>query len=92
MKSLKWNYFIVPALLGIALIANYTVDGFDWDPGDFVIALILLGSTQLALSYAQKKVQFGIKRKLLTLFILVLFLLLWAELSVGIFNSPLAGD
>jgi len=32
------------------------------------------------------------RKKLLYGLIILLFLLLWAELGVGIFNSPIAGD
>ena len=31
-------------------------------------------------------------KKLLTTLIFILFLMLWAEMAVGIFNTPIAGD
>jgi len=64
----------------------------DWSRLDFLVmaSLILLLSIliNLILYYAD-----SIKLKLLLVFIVaILFLLIWAELAVGVFGTPLAGD
>ncbi|MGB0777966.1 MAG: hypothetical protein ACPGR7_08065 [Flavobacteriaceae bacterium] len=90
--TLKPKYFFVPSFLLIPLIAMQFINEVNWDAGDFVIAAILLGSAQLALSYAQKKIVNKKKRRALILIILLILLVIWAELSVGVFGSPLAGS
>ena len=64
----------------------------DWSRLDFLVmaSLILLLSIliNLILYYTDY-----IKLKLLLVFIVaILFLLIWAELAVGVFGTPLAGD
>jgi hypothetical protein len=64
----------------------------DWSRLDFLVmaSLILLLSIliNLILYYTD-----SIKFKFLLVFIVaILFLLIWAELAVGVFGTPLAGD
>ncbi len=62
-----------------------------WSPFDFLVMGFLLFAMGFSIQYLRFK---GLKKKLfwryLSLLIIV-FLLLWAELAVGIFGSPLAG-
>jgi len=64
----------------------------DWDPGDFVAAAGLLISAGLAWKFVVNRVSSTTHRALIGLAVLAVFLLLWVELAVGLFDSPIAGD
>lgn len=64
----------------------------NWSLFDFIAAGILLLGTGLAIEFVLQKVK-SIKNRILILGIMIiLLLLLWVELAVGIFNSPIAGN
>ena len=63
-----------------------------WNVMDFIIAAALLVSTGLIINYIQKKLTRNKYRTLIIASIIILLLLLWAELAVGIFGTPLAGN
>lgn len=62
-----------------------------WSLSDFVIAGVLLFSLGIAINFILNKVipkfRFG-----LLLALLILFLLVWAELAVGVIGSSFAGN
>jgi len=79
-------------LLCIPLIGMWITDEINWSPFDFIIMgslLTLLGAgINFVINYTKNS-----NNKTLYIGILVLiFLLIWAELSVGIFDSPIAGN
>jgi len=79
-------------LLCIPLIGMWITDEINWSPLDFIIMgslLTLLGAgINFVINYTKNS-----NNKTLYIGILVLiFLLIWAELSVGIFDSPIAGN
>ena len=63
-----------------------------WDVMDFIIAGVLLVSTGLIINYIQKKLISNKYRTLIIISIITLLLLVWAELAVGIFGTPFAGN
>lgn len=65
---------------------------FNWSVFDFVLAFILLFSFGLILEFTFRKLPNKKLKFIVILMILFLFVLIWAELAVGIFNSPIAGD
>jgi hypothetical protein len=65
---------------------------FNWSGFDFVLAFILLFSFGLILEFTFRKLPNKKSKFIVILMILFLFVLFWAELAVGIFNSPIAGD
>mgnify|MGYP000040971852 FL=1 len=70
----------------------WITDEINWSPFDFIIMgslLTLLGAgINFVINYTKNS-----NNKTLYIGILVLiFLLIWAELSVGIFDSPIAGN
>lgn len=78
-------------ILMIPLVSMWPLDEFDWSFSDFVIAGFLIFGTGLALDWVVRKVDK--KRRLLAVLVIIfLFVLIWAELAVGIFNSPIAGS
>lgn len=80
------------AILMIPLVAMQFTSEVSWNVTDFVIAGGLLFSVALGLDFAYRKIKEKKTKILMIVAILVLFLLLWAEMAVGIFGSPLAGN
>jgi hypothetical protein len=83
---------IVAVLLLIPLIAMQFTDEVNWSFFDFVLAGILLLGTGLAGELAIRKVRNkNYRLGILAVIGLALFLI-WAELAVGIFGTPFAGN
>ncbi len=78
-------------LLLIPLIAMQFTAEVNWNTADFLVAGVLLLGTGLLGDLIWRKVKNNKRKVLLTLGLNVFLLLLWAELGVGIFGSPLAG-
>ena len=91
-KRLKIILSVVAMLLLIPLIAMQFTDEVNWKLFDFVVAAVLLLSTGLAIDFVIKKVKTTKYRIALSLSILLMLLLMWAELAVGIFGTPFAGS
>ena len=82
----------VTVLLLIPLIAMQFIDEVNWKLADFVIAGVLLLGTGLICEIVMRKVNKKENRIALIVVIIALLLLIWAELAVGIFGTPLAGS
>lgn len=86
-RILIWS--LLPLL--IPLIAMVISDEVQWSAFDFLIMGGLLISFVLIGNYIYTS--FKDQKRTWLLYILVLvFLLVWAELAVGILNSPIAGS
>jgi hypothetical protein len=83
---------IVLILLFIPFIAMQFTNEVNWSVMDFVMAGILLFGTSLVIELVLRKVKSNKHRILISGIILLLLFLLWAELAVGIFGSPIAGN
>jgi len=83
---------LVAILLLIPLIAMQFSDEVNWKLADFIIAGVLLILTGLICEFVMQKVKKKEKRIALIVVIIALLLLIWAELAVGIFGTPLAGS
>ena len=86
--------FILYALspLLVPLVANQISDQVNWNIMDFIIMGILLIFSGYWTLRVIKKMKNKSKKVVFISLILLIFLLLWAELAVGIFNSPIAGS
>lgn len=83
---------VVAILLLIPLIAMQFNTEVDWDLRDFIIMGILLFVTGMGIEFVLRKTG-SVKTRLIAVgAILLLFLLIWAELAVGIFGTPFAGS
>lgn len=82
----------VPTLLLIPLIAMQFSTGVDWKILDFTIMGVLLLGTGLLCEFVLRKVKSTKGRLLLCGAALLVFLLIWAELAVGMFRTPFAGS
>ncbi|MBD3748471.1 MAG: hypothetical protein IE931_03150 [Sphingobacteriales bacterium] len=80
------------ALLCIPLVAMQFTHEVNWSISDFIIMGILLSGTALLCELILRIVKKTKHRIILCGSVLLSFLLIWAELAVGIFNSPIAGN
>ena len=82
----------VVLILLIPLIAMQFSSEVNWTLIDFIIAGVLLFGTGLILELISKKIKKKGNRIVLIIIILGLLILIWLELAVGIFGTPLAGS
>lgn len=83
---------LVIIVLLIPIIAMQFTNEVHWSVMDFVMAGILLFGTSLAIEFVLRKVKSNKHRILICGIILFTIFLLWAELAVGIFGSPISGN
>jgi len=83
---------VITCILCIPLIAMQFTSEVNWTLSDFIVAGVLLLGTGLAIELAIRYIKPGIGRSILLIIILLALFLIWAELAVGIFGSPLAGS
>ena len=82
----------IPLLLLIPLISMQLTDQVNWSPLDFLLAGVLLLGAGLGCEFILRKVKKIKDRLALCVLVLVVFFLVWAEMAVGIFGTPLAGS
>lgn len=88
----KWSVFSPLLLLLLPLIGMFVSNEVNWSFFDFIIMGILILSFSFGIKQVLKTTK-NIKYRILIIgLILILFLLIWAELAVGIFDSPFAGS
>ena len=78
-------------LLTIPFLSNMYINDFNWSLVDFIIMGVLIFSCLSFTGFIKKKFR-GIKEILTIIIVVIVFILLWAELAVGIFGSPFAGS
>ena len=92
LENKKVQIFYPLLLLLIPLIGMFITDEIKWSQFDFIIMGGLLLILGIGISLIRKKIKFS-KTRILYIGILVfVFLLIWAELAVGIYGTPFAGD
>lgn len=79
-------------LLLIPLIAMQFSDQVNWSFMDFVIMGVLLLGVSFLIEIVFRKIKGYNYRIYLILGIVLIFLLIWAELGVGILGTPFAGN
>lgn len=94
MKNNRLNILlaIVVILLLIPFLAMQFTNEVDWDIYDFAIMGFLLLGTVLICEFVMSIVKSMKNRVLICGAVLIVFLLMWAELAVGIFGTPFAGS
>jgi len=90
------RFFIIICAIGILLLIPFVsmqfTDELNWSAFDFLIAGVLLLLTGLLFEFVLRKVANFKVRLAILITLLVVFLLVWAELAVGIFNTPFSGN
>ncbi|MDA3815409.1 MAG: hypothetical protein PF549_03505 [Patescibacteria group bacterium] len=84
--------YIVTLLLLIPIISIQFTDEIKWTLIDFIVSAFLLLSTGLTIDLIIRKVKSIKYRIVLTVTLLAMLILIWAELAVGIFGTPLSGQ
>lgn len=82
---------IATAILLIPVIGMAVSTEVAWTGLDFLAAALLLYSAVIIIEFILRNVKNKGVRLALCLAILFLMLLLWFEMAVGIFDSPIAG-
>jgi hypothetical protein len=80
------------AVLMVPLVAMRFTNEVNWGALDFVAAAILLAATGSAYVLLTRKLRTVSQRRAIGGGLLLTLLLVWAELAVGLFGSPLAGS
>lgn len=83
---------IIALILCIPLIAMQFTNEVNWTLSDFVAAGVLLLSTGVAIELVIRNMKTGTSRTIALVVILIALFLIWAEMAVGIFGSPIAGS
>lgn len=91
-KRLKAILLIVVFILLIPFVAMQFTNEVTWDLFDFVVAGVLLMGTGLMIELAIRSIKNKNTRIAMIAAIFFGLFLLWAELAVGIFGSPIAGS
>lgn len=82
----------IAVLLCIPLIAMQFTNEVVWTLSDFIIAGILLLGTGIVIEVVARNVKSKNARFGLIVGTLIVLFLVWAEMAVGIFGSPIAGS
>lgn len=83
---------LIPLALQLTIGTGVDGQGFNWQLGDFLVMGALLFSTGLALEFTTKKLKNSPYRIIASLAIVAVFLLIWVELAVGVFETPFKGS
>ncbi|MBW2937686.1 hypothetical protein KXJ69_06180 [Aureisphaera sp. CAU 1614] len=94
MKNKRLIFILITAtiLLLIPLVAMQFSEEVNWTLADFLVAGVLLYGTGLLCELILRKVKKVKLRVALCIAIIIVLLLIWAEMAVGIFGSPIAGS
>jgi hypothetical protein len=91
-KRLIGILLAVPGLLLIPFIAMKFTSEVKWNAIDFITMGILLLSAGLTFEFIMRKVKTTKHRIAFGVVLFIAFFLIWAELAVGIFGTPFAGN
>lgn len=87
-KSILRLFLITAFILLIPLIAMQFTSEVMWTLSDFVIAGVLIMGTGLVYEFASARITIPAHKLLFGIGLLFIFVLVWADLAVGIFNIP----
>jgi len=90
-SSFTWPAAITVAVLIVPLIGNILSAEVNWSAGDFLVGGLLVFGFSCFEFFLWKRLS-GVYRRWVFVVLLFAFLLLWAELAVGIFGSPIGGS
>lgn len=79
---------LVPLVLQLTIGTGVDGQGFNWELGDFVVIGMLLFVGGFAIDVARRKLTHSTYQIPVMVAIVLVFLLIWADLAVGIFNIP----
>lgn len=83
---------VAALLLLIPFTAMQVTDEVNWTASDFIIAGVLLFGTSLLVELTLRKVKSTRNRVVICAGLFLALFLVWAELAVGVFGTPFAGQ
>lgn len=89
LRFFMWPAIITAGVLAIPFVGMQFSEEVHWTGMDFAIAAIMLLFFSSVIQYVLRNAQ---RKWLWAAVLLAAFLLIWAELSVGLFGSPFAGS
>lgn len=89
--SLKRSFSLMAGAIAMILLIPVLAQ-WDWTVGDYILMGVLLSTTGSLLVLAARYVQNRAHRIFVMMAIITVLLILWAELAVGVFGSPIAGS
>ncbi len=92
LKRIHVIFIAIGIILLIPIVAMQFTSEVNWSLFDFLVMGSLLLGTGLLCELILRKVKNANQRIIFCVVILILLFLLWAELAVGIFGSPIAGS
>jgi len=85
-------FLVTLSILLIPFIAMQFSNEFNWGLLDFIVAGVLLLGAGFIVDFVIRKVPKINYRITIIMALLILLFLIWAELAVGIFGTPFAGN
>ena len=79
-------------LLLIPLFGSLFSNQVNWSLFDFIVMGFLLGLTGLSIHFIIEKLRNKTFKIVTIIFALIIFLMIWVELAVGVFGSPITGS
>ena len=80
-----------PLLVLLLPLIGVILFDLDWNIFDFLIMGLLILFFSIAINLILNHLKSSKLRLILVLMLVILFLLIWAELAVGVFGTPFAG-
>ena len=91
-KRLLIMFLGITGILLIPAIAMLFTNEVNWSIEDFAVMGTLLLTVVLVTEFVLRKISNKKYQIAIITLLIILFLLLWVELAVGVFNSPIAGS
>jgi len=76
----------------IPLFGSLFSNQVNWSLFDFIVMGFLLGLTGLSIHFIIEKIRNKTFKIVTIIFALIIFLMIWVELAVGVFGSPITGS
>ncbi len=92
MMNKKWSVFSPLFLLLFPLVGTLVSNEVNWSFFDFIVMGILILSMSFGIKHVVTTIKNTNYRILIIGMILLVFILIWVELAVGIFDTPFAGN
>ena len=89
--SISKKAFYPLALLIIPLLGVLLTDVVQWGVFDFLLMGSLLLALGIAINFTLLNIKYFNERIAIIFIVILIFLLIWVELGVGVFNTPFAG-
>lgn len=90
--KIKWFDFSYLLLLLLPMLGMFISNEINWSFFDFIIMGILILSMSFGIKQVLRTTRNIKNRSLIIGIILIIFIIVWIELAVGIFESPFAGS